>query len=134
MAFEEMIRVRCDETGRYLGCRAGYPHPRLFVNHREALEYAEEKGWFVTDQETLSPEGYAERYPPHNGHVLHKCNEENCRICNGGLAFCLVCQGAEGELTTDCPGDGVTTEQRHAVMMGELDYVNGEWQEKGGSQ
>lgn len=45
-----------------------------------------------------------------------------------GLVYCTVCDGAEGELTTDCPGVKMTREMRYAVVTGSADYKDGKWQ------
>lgn len=51
-----------------------------------------------------------------------------CRlVCDGGLSICKICGGAEGSLTTDCPGVVMTTEQGDAVYAGRLDYQGGAW-------
>ena len=56
------------------------------------------------------------------------CNKfsTNCPICDGGLAYCKVCGGAEGSLTTDCPGERVNQELDEAVYAGSWDYREGE--------
>jgi hypothetical protein len=35
------------------------------------------------------------------GHRLHKCNDERCNICTGGLAYCVVCKRGESEFWDD---------------------------------
>lgn len=37
-------------------------------------------------------------------HIWHKCDEENCFVCNNGLSACTVCGQAEGILEKYCPG------------------------------
>lgn len=38
-------------------------------------------------------------------HVYHEeCGNERCPVCSGGLSLCVVCNGAEGELLSYCPG------------------------------
>ena len=44
------------------------------------------------------------------------------------LLHCKVCNGGEGSLPTDCPGQRMTAEQDDAVMAGQLDHKNGTWQ------
>lgn len=69
-------------------------------------------------------------FPPPALHVLHGedepcCNADNgdyCFICNGGLACCNVCGGAEGSMPTDCPGYEMPSEVAEAVYAGEVDY------------
>lgn len=60
-------------------------------------------------------------------HVLHTCNREGCFICNGVLAQCIVCGGAEATLPTECPGVQMTQEQQDAVQLNQNDYINGSW-------
>lgn len=50
-----------------------------------------------------------------------------CAICDGGLALCKVCGGAEGCLPSECPGLAMTTEQIDQVYAGEIDFVDGIW-------
>ena len=59
MPFNEEIHVVCDETQKPLK-RMG--RILRFQNHSEALKAAEKAGWFVTNLECLSPEGYEVRY------------------------------------------------------------------------
>ncbi len=51
----------------------------------------------------------------------------SCPICDGGLALCSVCGGAEGWMTTDCPGEHVPYEKGEAVGRREIDFVDGQW-------
>jgi hypothetical protein len=60
-------------------------------------------------------------------HVWHKCNEDDCFVCRGGLGLCTVCHGAEASLPTDCPGVAMTAEQQDAVQAGTLNYHQGKW-------
>lgn len=62
-------------------------------------------------------------------HVYHKCNDDRCCVCNGGLASCDVCGGGEASLPTECPGVGMTEEQSRAVRYGKLDFIGGVWME-----
>ena len=63
-----------------------------------------------------------------NEHVLHQCDDPECFVCNGGLAQCDVCNGAEGTLTTDCCGRQLTEAEEHAIhVTATLDFRNGEW-------
>ncbi len=67
-------------------------------------------------------------------HTLYKCPPEcdhpHCPICEGGLALCIVCGGAEGSLPTDCPGYKMSQTQEDNVFNKTLDFINGEWREK----
>lgn len=49
--------------------------------------------------------------------------EAHCNICD--LFLCSVCGGAEGSLTTDCPGVNMNTETADAVYGGFLDFREG---------
>jgi hypothetical protein len=50
-----------------------------------------------------------------------------CVICEGGLSFCRVCRGAEGTLTTDCPGEPMSEALENAVFRGKVDFRSGIW-------
>ncbi len=57
-----------------------------------------------------------------------KCDKTGgCNICDGGLALCMVCGGAEGSLPTECPGIRMTNQQEEEVYKKELDFVDGAW-------
>jgi hypothetical protein len=60
-------------------------------------------------------------------HVLHRCEAERCNVCDGGLALCNICNGAEGLLPTECPGRKMTDEEEAAVFGGAADFINGKW-------
>lgn len=68
-------------------------------------------------------------------HQLHDASAHagqewyTCFICEGGLADCTTCGGAEGAMPTDCPGAQMTSEQIDAVYAGTLDYRGGQWVE-----
>lgn len=61
-------------------------------------------------------------------HQWHKCNDETCLVCNGGLQHCNICHCAEGSLPSDCPGEPVDTELQDRIMNNKLNYVNGAWE------
>ena len=64
-------------------------------------------------------------------HTFHTCKYDECRICNSGLAWCLVCGGAEGSLTTECCGRMITEEEEYRIYnLGKLDFKNGVWVEE----
>lgn len=44
-------------------------------------------------------------------------------MCEGGLALCKVCGGAEASLPTDCPGYLMRDVVSTGVQFGELDYL-----------
>lgn len=50
-----------------------------------------------------------------------------CQFCDGGLALCVVCRGAEGSLPTECPGEPMTKAQEDEVYRGVIDFRNGKW-------
>ena len=63
-------------------------------------------------------------------HQLYKCVQPcqvtHCNICDGGLALCTVCNGAEASLTTECPGRKISDEEQDQIVKGNLDY-NEDW-------
>jgi hypothetical protein len=44
-------------------------------------------------------------------------------FCDGGLALCKTCGGAEADLPTDCPGRGLTDDERTGIETGALDFL-----------
>lgn len=64
-------------------------------------------------------------------HTQHVCGEETCFVCNGGLAWCTVCGGAEASMPTECPGVKMTQYQQDLVQAGVLDYVERGWRSGG---
>lgn len=60
-------------------------------------------------------------------HVLHNCGAWDCGICEGGLALCIVCGGAEASMPKECPGVAMTEAQAAAVQAGMRDYWEGHW-------
>lgn len=60
-------------------------------------------------------------------HVIHNCSSaETCPICKGAV-YCTVCQGRDGDLSTDCPGRELTVAERNAIFDGDLDFKAGAW-------
>lgn len=55
------------------------------------------------------------------------CTRPHCNICDGGLAFCEVCKGAEGSLPTECPGRVMTDEEEADVYAAKIDFKGGRW-------
>lgn len=52
-------------------------------------------------------------------------------VSNGNLAFCTVCKGGEGSLTTECCGRPITPdEEEHIYEIGDLDFIGGKWRAK----
>jgi hypothetical protein len=57
-----------------------------------------------------------------------KCLAEgHCYFCDGGLALCIVCRGAEGTLTSECSGRPLSEHEEADIMAGRLDYIDGVW-------
>lgn len=57
-----------------------------------------------------------------------------CPICDGGLKWCKVCNGAEGSLPFECPGEPMTEAQEKAVQAGTLNFFAGGWWSAGTPQ
>lgn len=56
--------------------------------------------------------------------------EHNIVLWRGTLAFCTVCKGGEGSLTTECCGRPITEEESHKIYNeGTLDFIDGKWKE-----
>ena len=62
-------------------------------------------------------------------HTPYECDDKctGCCYCDGGLILCTTCGGAEGSLTTHCPGEDVPEERLDLVFEGKLDHVNRKW-------
>ncbi len=58
-------------------------------------------------------------------HTMHACHEDECFICNGGLALCNVCGGAEASMPTDCPGRRLTADELDAIQDGTINFKDG---------
>lgn len=58
-------------------------------------------------------------------HHWHRCNDENCVVCVGGLGYCNICGGAESTLTTDCGYTRLDDETQDRIYLGEIDYIRG---------
>ncbi len=59
-------------------------------------------------------------------------NEHKIKLVSDGeLAFCTVCKGGEGSLTTECCGRPLTSEEEYKIYnLGTLDFINGKWRKK----
>ena len=61
-------------------------------------------------------------------HKYHKCRDcnkpGNCRYCDGGLLYCVVCGGAESELLKHCPGRRLNEEALSAISMGKIQSLD----------
>lgn len=62
------------------------------------------------------------RFPGHHWARCTKVECLGCHLCHGGLAVCTTCGGLEGALTSDCPGERMTTDQVDDVYEGLIDY------------
>lgn len=62
-------------------------------------------------------------------HKLHSCKDSSCMVCTGGLTYCEVCHGGEGDLPTECPGRPMDEEERYRVLHGEWDFKEECWYE-----
>lgn len=62
-------------------------------------------------------------------HIWAKCRGScnGCNICHGGLSICTICGGAEGSLTTTCPGERVPEAQQDRVYKEGHDFIGGVW-------
>lgn len=65
------------------------------------------------------------KYEKHNN-----CIKLHCNICDGGLLLCTICNAAERELPTDCPGRAMTKDELEAVGDGKIDYKDDRWYNK----
>lgn len=65
-------------------------------------------------------------------HTFHECAKPGCRVCRGGLGWCIVCGGAESSLPTECPGKRMGPEIEEAVSKGTMDFIDGAWESKQG--
>lgn len=58
-------------------------------------------------------------------HKLERCDgrwcDSGCPVC-AGLAICVTCGGAEGDLTKDCPQEPMREIVRAEVYAGRIDY------------
>ena len=60
-------------------------------------------------------------------HKRHKCGDDRCGVCRGGLFDCEVCGGAEASLPSSCPGVRMTADEMDAIQAGRLDYTERGW-------
>lgn len=63
------------------------------------------------------------RFPRHK---WHRCESDRCSVCEGRLALCVTCGGAEGSLPTDCPGERLCGQTLDHIQAGVADYRAGE--------
>lgn len=68
---------------------------------------------------------------PYGAHTLEthvpECEVPHCNICDGGLAYCKVCGGAEASLPTECPGERMSSQTADDVMACRMDFKGGRW-------
>ena len=67
------------------------------------------------------------------GHTFYECtncDNPRCNFCEGGLAYCTVCKGAEGSLPTECPGEPMDSETENLVYNEAVDFIGGKWVRK----
>ena len=64
-------------------------------------------------------------------HIYYKCKEPcetiHCNFCDGGLSSCIVCDGAEGSLPSECPGKVMSCKEQELIFDGDLDFRDGKW-------
>lgn len=55
-------------------------------------------------------------------HQYYRCSSrcEGCHYCEGGLHWCTVCGGREGELLSSCPGHKLSAETLEACYRGNV--------------
>jgi len=56
-------------------------------------------------------------------HTFHECSDPDCNVCSAGLAFCVVCKCAEGELSTFCLKKPASEVLKRAFYYEGLDFV-----------
>lgn len=69
------------------------------------------------------------------GHMLHQCDGRVCRwnegypccYCDGGLALCHTCGGAEGSLPDVCPGFRMSEAEQDDVYHRGMEWADGAW-------
>lgn len=66
-------------------------------------------------------------FPGHKLERHENCERQRCYICDGGLACCVTCGGAENSLPSHCPQRMMTATEIESVSDGDYDYVNGRW-------
>lgn len=54
-------------------------------------------------------------------------SERSCSICDGGLAVCTTCEGAEGELTKKCCGRPMTVFEKYDSLNNIRDFNGEKW-------
>lgn len=63
-------------------------------------------------------------------HIPVKCTDPECNgcmFCAGGLYACEVCGGAEGSMTTQCPGRRLSADELEQVYAQRRDFNQNRW-------
>lgn len=89
-------------------------------------ERAPVTGWKAKEGKAIDPVMLPEMEGRKHVAVKHP-DTCNCIICSGGLFQCAVCNGAEGQLTTECCGKWLSQEVLDGVFDGHCDFVGGKW-------
>ncbi len=66
-------------------------------------------------------------FPRHRLHNRRGTDCAGCFCCEGGLALCVTCGGAEASLPTHCPQARMDDLMQATVQDGSADFENGEW-------
>jgi hypothetical protein len=59
-------------------------------------------------------------------HTLYRCppgaceRPGTCNFCDGGLASCIVCNGAESTLLSHCPGFMLSADAQEDILRGRV--------------
>jgi len=64
-----------------------------------------------------------------SGHKLIQCGKDctGCMYCDGGLAHCEICGGAEASLPIHCPGRKMSQAEEDAIQRRDITFINGFW-------
>ena len=127
----DAARWRCERFGHDLtfdkqkeGCPAHLFLPDLVPG--EQVDAGEDWISYTLPDGTVWRDGVQE--PRQHQPVEHdNCTRPSCPICDGGLVVCTVCNGTEGSLPTECPGEAMTEEQQESIIRGGVDFVGGRW-------
>lgn len=79
----------------------------------------------VEEDQQRNPHAYG--LPRQHVRYVCRCNQFGCQFCEGGLFACSVCDGYEGQLTTECSGKKQTQWTLDEVYAAKRDFINGEW-------
>lgn len=133
---EELIKV--DPRQQYIDRLMDQRH-RLWQEQNGLVATARERFdkliTSMTTQEALDTLGAQQRSEilgkPYGAHTLEthgpECQVHHCNICDGGLAYCKVCGGAEASLPTECPGEKMSSQTIDDVFACRMDFKGGQW-------